>query len=522
MAITMSAGNTPNNQFDEVDAGSASRSLQSHSWLSLLCAAALLLFADGRNTIALAAWLAPALLLRFVRTQPARRGLAIAYVVLIVTRGVAMRGMIPIPGIFYYVFLVISGVSALLPYLADRLAAPHYKGVLNTLLFPCTLVATQFVYSHGPVGSWGSIPYTQGGNLPLIQLLSVTGLWGITFLIGWFAAVVNWTWQQGLGGPRARHPLVLFAGVYLAVILLGGARLALFPPSSPTVRVASLSPTKEGAKIPDDLLKAVIGGKASAEQISQFRAVTSAGEDALLDGSEREATAGAKIIFWSETAAYLLKQDEPDLLARGRALASKHHVYLGMALGTWTPGAQFPLANKFVLIEPTGQTAWEYLKARPTPGPEAAMSVKSDGRLRHLDTAYGRLIAAICYDTDFPRLMAQAGGEQADVVLSPAGDWRAIDPRHTEIASFRAIEQGFNLVRQSNGGLSAAYDYQGRRLASMDEYQSTGLTLIAQVPTRGVRTIYSCLGDWLAWLSILAVLALIVCVWRKTLRRSLS
>jgi apolipoprotein N-acyltransferase len=144
--------------------------------------------------------------------------------------------------------------------------------------------------------------------------------------------------------------------------------------------------------------------------------------------------------------------------------------------------------------------------------------VKSDGKLRHLDTAYGRLVAAICYDTDFPRLMIQAGAQRADVVLSPAGDWRAIDPRHTEIASFRAIEQGFNLVRQSNGGLSAAYDYQGRRLASMDEYQSTDLTLIAQVPSRGVRTIYSRLGDWLAWLSILAALALMASAWRKTLK----
>ena len=125
------------------------------------------------------------------------------------------------------------------------------------------------------------------------------------------------------------------------------------------------------------------------------------------------------------------------------------------------PGAQYPLENKFVMIEPTGQIAWEYLKARPTPGPEAAMSVKSDRRLRQLDTAYGKLSAAICYDTDFPRLMAQAGVQQADLVLSPAGDWRAIDPRHTEIASFRAIEQGFNLVRQSNGGLSGSLRLPG-------------------------------------------------------------
>jgi apolipoprotein N-acyltransferase len=104
--------------------------------------------------------------------------------------------------------------------------------------------------------------------------------------------------------------------------------------------------------------------------------------------------------------------------------------------------------------------------------------------------------------------MAQAGRSEDDIVLSPAGDWRAIDPRHTEIASFRAIEQGFNLVRQSHGGLSAAYDYQGHLLSQMDEYHAKNLSLVAEVPTRGVRTLYSRIGDWFAWLSIGTLLAL--------------
>jgi apolipoprotein N-acyltransferase len=68
--------------------------------------------------------------------------------------------------------------------------------------------------------------YTQAGNLTLLQLLSVTGIWGITFLIGWFAAVVN----QALESPRRLLPLGVFTAVYLSVVIGGAARLAFFPP----------------------------------------------------------------------------------------------------------------------------------------------------------------------------------------------------------------------------------------------------------------------------------------------------
>jgi apolipoprotein N-acyltransferase len=33
----------------------------------------------------------------------------------------------------------------------------------------------------------------------------------------------------------------------------------------------------------------------------------------------------------------------------------------------------------------------------------------------------------------------------------------------------------------------------------MDHFQTTDYAMISQVPTRGVRTIYSKLGDWFAW-----------------------
>jgi apolipoprotein N-acyltransferase len=472
-------------------------------WLVAACA--LLLVADGRNTVALAAWLAPVCLLRFVRKEGALRGLAIAYVLLAITRGIAFRGMVPIPGVFYYIFAVISAISALLPYLADRLLARRLGKLSGTLVFPCTLVAAQFLYSHGPQGSWGTVAYTQAGNLPLLQLLSVTGIWGVTFLLGWFAAAVN----QALDDRQNLRPLTAFALVYLAVILGGGARLAFFPPSSPSVRVASLSPEEQPQQPAFNHLDAIVAGSATSTQVSAFRNVSTAIVDDLLSRSALEASAGARIIFWSESAVYVLAADEPALLARGRELARTDQVYLGMTLGTWTPGAPKPLQNKLVMLEPDGNIAWQYLKAHPTPGPEAAAALQSDGKLKSIDSPYGRIVAAICYDMDFPSLMAQAGADRADVVISPAGDWRAIDPRHTEMASFRAIEQGFNLARQTNQGLSAAYDYEGHQLAHMDQYQAQQLTMVAQVPIRGVRTLYSLLGNWLAWLCLAGLVALV-------------
>jgi apolipoprotein N-acyltransferase len=103
-----------------------------------------------------------------------------------------------------------------------------------------------------------------------------------------------------------------------------------------------------------------------------------------------------------------------------------------------------------------------------------------------------------------------------DILLSPASDWAGIDPRHTQMAQFRAIEQGFNLLRQANLGLSAAYDYQGRTLATMDDGHSEDLTLVAEIPTRGVHTVYARLGDWFAWACAVAVGVLVLCALRRT------
>ncbi len=88
------------------------------SWVWLAIAAALLLFSNGANTIPLAAWLAPVFMLRFVRRQSFKVGLPVAYLLLVAVFAFQFRGMVPIPGVAYYIFLAVWGHPA-------RLAIRH-------------------------------------------------------------------------------------------------------------------------------------------------------------------------------------------------------------------------------------------------------------------------------------------------------------------------------------------------------------------------------------------------------------
>ena len=481
------------------------------SWISLLVAILLLPFANGANAIALAAWLAPLFLLRFIRGQRIIVGAPLVLAVQIATLAIQYRGMVPFPTPIYIAVMVFYGLCFTLPYLGDRLLSHRLPVFLGTLVFPLILTSIEYVVSLGPFGTWFATAYSQYGNLALLQILSITGLWGVTFLIGWTASAGNALWEEWSISRRVPRVATICALVVVITLLAGGARLALFPPAGKTVRVATLSGTNSKLHPDPKVIGRFFRHEAlTPEEIATIRKNAAAIDNDLLNRSEREAKAGARIIFWGEANAPVLKEDENDLIRRGGILAKANGIYLGMVLASWHLETTPPFENKIVLVQPDGIPAWEFLKAHPVPGGEAAISIRGDGKLRALDTPYGRLSSVICFDADFPQLLGQAGRLRTDILLDPSNDWKAIDPWHTRMASFRAIEQGFNLVRHTSQGLSAAFDYQGRQLASMDHYLATDRVLVAQVPIRGTRTVYSLLGDWFAWACLVGLTVVVI------------
>ena len=110
------------------------------SYLWLAIGAILLVFLNGRWIIPLATWLAPVFLMRFLRKQKPARGLALVALTNILVFTISWQGMIPVPGVFYY--LVVAGIGLIytFPFLADRFIA-HIRKMCADMDIPSKLDA---------------------------------------------------------------------------------------------------------------------------------------------------------------------------------------------------------------------------------------------------------------------------------------------------------------------------------------------------------------------------------------------
>jgi apolipoprotein N-acyltransferase len=488
------------------------------TWLWLGVALVLGLVGTGRWVAPVAVWLGSVFLLRFFRTQRPLRAWLAAAPAISLSFFVGWKGLIPFGGDGVFVGMaVVAGFVGGLPFLADRLLHSRFGAFARTLVLPSLVTGLEFAGQLGGdlTGSWGATAYTQAGSPTLMQLASVTGLWGITFLVTWLAPVVNHVWERGFELRRGGAPLLAYGVVVLAVVLGGQLRLALATPGDTTfVRVAAVAePALSG---PEGFWPAgrsrryYRGDELTEDDWREIEVRMARIHDRLFERTRLEAEAGARIVFWAEANAPVRRAGEEALLARGVAFAREHDTHLGMSLVVLPDRASERLQNKVVFVTPGG-VAGEYHKSIPVPGFEASVLERGDGVPAVWDTPYGRIGVVICYDLDFPRLIQRAGAAGVDILFAPANDWAEIAAMHHAMARFRAVEQGITIVRPATGGISSAIDPFGAVLASLDYHRATERGMGVSVPARKVWTAYGVIGDLVGWVSLtLAVLLVAV------------
>jgi len=126
--------------------------------------------------------------------------------------------------------------------------------------------------------------------------------------------------------------------------------------------------------------------------------------------------------------------------------------------------------------------------------------------IQSANTPYGRIGVSICRDMSFASYARQAGEQQVDIMLDPSYD---VPKSGGPIYALRAIENGFSMVRPVYNGYSYAVDYNGKLLADMDSDSTDTGIMYADVPIKGVNTIYSKIGDLFGWICVFGLFGFI-------------
>jgi apolipoprotein N-acyltransferase len=471
-------------------------------YLWLVLAAVLGLFVGGKWNIPLAAWLAPVLMLRFFRdSDKAARNFLLLWLASAIPTLISWNGATFFPPMVEVAFFLGVAPIGLIPNVLDRM---YYRRFPNsawiTLVYPIAYTAVDFFSSSGtPFGTSGAVAYSQRDFLPIMQIASVTGLWGITFVIGWFASLVNYVWESGF---RFTRFALTSAGLLVLILGLGFGRTLLPTQPSQTAVIAGFS--LADGKLHEVLSQNEVVGEAGfrqavnelhAQELNRIR--TMAGE-------------GAVMVSMQEAAGMGMTDQVEALIANASTLAKEQGIYIILPI---LDVEKSPVENVVHIIDPNGDVVLTHVKYG---GNQFEGSLKGDGVLQTVDTPYGRISAIICWDADFPNVIKQAGAQDVDLLFLPANDWLGVKDIHAGMATFRAVENGMSIYRQTGG--RASDRCHGRTLQRVDmfEEESAGNFAAVQMvttPIDSVNTLYPVVGDVVGNMMLVLFSGLILGLW---------
>jgi apolipoprotein N-acyltransferase len=327
-----------------------------------------------------------------------------------------------------------------------------------------------------PHGSAGSLAYTQLHFLQFLQLASVTGPWGMTFVLLLFQSAVViasylWTTER----QRALRVAGVGSGVALAVIVFGAVRLAA--PEGKTVRVGLIaSDVTEGVADP---------GASSAKLYEAY-----AGQ------VERLAQQGAREIVMPEMLGVILQPETGPMDGFLQTAADRTGATIVAGAVVVDKPLKYNEARVYLPQAPVSRYDKEHLL------PPFESSTEPGHSLTLLPQQGHVVGIAICKDMDFARPARSYGEAGAGVLLVPAWDFVVDNAWHGHIAVMRGVEDGFSMVRSAKGGFLTVSDWRGRILAEARSDSARFATLIADVPAEHHATLYQRVGDWFAWVSV--------------------
>lgn len=364
---------------------------------------------------------------------------------------------------------------------------------------------------------WGALGYTQYRHHALLQMVEVTGVYGISAVLVLFNTTVESVLRRrGVGVQRALPALVTLTVLMVGLPAIGRWRAEAIRTHRPAghLRIGIAQGNVEQDHKWDPAYQ--------GETLARYRDLTSAAAHA--EGGP------PTVMLWPETATPFFFQDPGALREAVLETAVDNRVFLlfGSPAYFQSGGGRLEQLNRAYLVSPEGRELGTYDKMQLVPFGEyvpyakllffvdkivVAAGALSPGRTASvLEVPGGRLGPLICYEGIFPALTRRFVAGGADVLVNVTNDaWygRSSAPyQHLAQAAVRAVENRVPLVRAANTGISAVVDPDGRIRWQSALFEPAWH--VADVTWPGITTFYTRFGDVFAWTCGLVTLAAIV------------
>jgi len=388
---------------------------------------------------------------------------------------------------------------------------------LLSLFAPALWVTLGFLQNHmGFLSfSWTTLARSQHAHPVLLQIASVTGEYGVTFLI-----VLANTALALLILRRACQTAVA-AGIVIGLCVGWGAYRLNHSPRPPTIRVAVVQPAI--------LLKERKTAESRAAARRRLETLT-----------YQAAQSRPALIVWPETAIRDLKR-HPELVAWLKELATETHAALIVGASEFVKfGRGKPVGNGRIryklrqynaawFFTPSGHTSppyhkrllvpfGEYLPLSPpvswpkwlVPAPIRGLAGKA---YRAFPLEDGLLVTPIiCWENLFPDFVREAVKDRADMVVHLVNDnWfgpTAAPYQHNMASVLRAVENRLPIIVASNTGPSEIIGPDGRVLARAPG-TFRPCVIAAEVPVPKTRTLFTRYGEIFPLLCFLLLIPLL-------------
>ena len=377
------------------------------------------------------------------------------------------------------------------------------RGLAALVVVPSYWLVIEWIRSwQGFGGPWALLGASQWQHPAVLALAAVGGVWLVSFAIVAANTGIVILLTAGRAPVRA-----LGAAATVVVIVAGPAAFALIPPPPHPARFVTLTLVQPGIQH-DPRIRVNASERLSAD-LGRLR---------------------PDLIVWGESSIASDLRKDPQRLARLKALPAADGAQILVNQDSQTPAGKTKVA---VLVDPRGIAA-TYVKTRLVPFGEyipfrqqlgwltkiskaapANMIPGSGAKVIQMTARSGQRIpigVLICFESAFPdmsRVDARRGAQLIVYQTSDStfqGSWAPA--QHASLGALRAAETGRPVVQAALTGVSAAYDAQGRLLASMSTTQRGLLTVRLGLEPGTALTPFDRYGDVVPWTAIgIALLA---------------